>query len=78
MSDVFLTRSDKASRAGRKPEGVTTRRVRTPEGDKVAIRSIDANSPAFGEDFLYVFTKNVEAERRENKRRFGSADGLEP
>lgn len=75
MSDVTITRVEGASRAGRKPKGVTLRRVTAANGEKVTIRAIDANSPTFGEDFLYVFTRNVEAARRENKRVFGSADG---
>lgn len=76
MTDTTITKSDKARRAGKKPAGVTSRRVTTAAGEKVMIRAIDANSPNFGEDFLYVFTKNVEAARRENKRLFGSADGV--
>lgn len=76
MTDMTITKSDKARRAGKKPVGVTSRRVTTTTGEKVLIRAIDANSSTFGEDFLYVFTKNVEAARRENKRMFGSADGV--
>ena len=78
MSDVTIVRSDRVKRAGRKPEGVTKRQVTTESGDKVTIRAVDANSPTFGEDFLYVFSKNVEAARKENKRLFGSADGVKP
>lgn len=76
MTDITLQRSAKGKRAGKKPKGVTLRRVTTSEGDKVTIRAIDAHSPTFGEDFLYVFSKNVEAARRENKRVIGSADGV--
>jgi hypothetical protein len=76
MTDITIQKFDKAQRAGKKPKGVTSRRVTNGNGEKVTIRAIDANSPTFGEDFLYVFTKNVEAARRENKRLFGSADGV--
>lgn len=76
MTDITLQKFDKGQRSGKKPKGVTTRRVTTETGEKVTIRAVDANSPTFGEDFLYVFTKNVEAARRENKRLFGSADGV--
>lgn len=75
MSDVKVIRSAKGARAGKKPKGVTTRRVTAANGEKVTIRAVDANSPTFGEDFLYVFTRNVEAARRENKRLFGSPNG---
>jgi hypothetical protein len=39
-----------------------------------AMIAIDASSPAFGEDLRSAFEKNVAKARRENKRRFGSAD----
>lgn len=77
MTDVQIITDRNAGRAGRKPAGVTTRRVTTPSGEKVTIRAVDANSPEFGKDFLYVFTKNVEAAREENKRLFGSASGVQ-
>jgi hypothetical protein len=75
MTDITIQRSETGRRAGKKPKGVTVRRITATNGEKVTIRAIDANSPTFGEDFLYVFTKNVEAARRENKRIFGSPDG---
>jgi hypothetical protein len=74
MTDVTILKG--RSRAGRKPEGVTIRRVTDANGEKVTVRAVDAHSATFGEDFLYVFTKNVEAARKENKRLFGSADGV--
>lgn len=76
MTDITVQRSEKGKRAGKQPKGVTLRRVTDANGDKVTIRAVDAHSPTFGEDFLYVFTKNVEAARQENKRLFGSADGV--
>ena len=56
------------------PGSVTEQRVRTPEGRMTTIRRIDARSPTFGEDMLYVFSKNVAAARRENKRVIGKTD----
>lgn len=77
MTDATILKvAEKGQRSGKKPKGVTLRRVTGADGEKVTIRAVDANSPTFGEDFLYVFTKNVEAARRENKRLFGSADGV--
>ncbi len=75
MTDITIQRSDKGKRAGKKPKGVTLRRVTAANGEKVTIRAIDANSPTFGEDLLYVFSKNVEAARRENKALLGSPSG---
>lgn len=75
MTDITIQRVDKGKRAGKKPKGVTLRRVTAADGEKVTIRAIDANSPTFGEDLLYVFSKNVEAARRENKALLGSPSG---
>lgn len=76
MTDLTIQRSHKGRRAGKQPKGVTIRRVTDSNGEKVTIRAVDAHSPTFGAEFLYVFTKNVEAARKENKRLFGSADGV--
>ena len=76
MTDITIQRVYGANRPGKKPKGVTLRRVTDADGQKVTIRAIDANSPTFGEDLLYVFGKNVEAARRENKRVIGTASGV--
>lgn len=76
MTDITIQRVEGAMRAGKKPKGVTLRRVTDADGRKVAIRAIDANSPTFGQDLLYVFSKNVEAARRENKRVIGTSSGV--
>ena len=76
MTDITIQRVYGANRPGKKPKGVTLRRVTDADGQKVTIRAIDANSPTFGEDLLYVFSKNVEAARRENKRVIGTASGV--
>jgi hypothetical protein len=73
MSDVTI--HPKAKKAGRKPKSVVVRRVTSLSGEKVAVRAVDANSPTFGEDFLYVFTQNVKAARKENKAKLGSLSG---
>ncbi len=75
MTDITIQRADKGKRAGKKPKGVTVRRITAANGEKVTIRAIDAHSPTFGEDLLYVFSKNVEAARRENKALLGSPSG---
>jgi hypothetical protein len=73
MSEVTV--HPKAKKAGRKPKGVVVRHVTAPSGAKVAVRAVDANSPTFGEDFLYVFKQNVKAARKENKAKLGSLSG---
>jgi hypothetical protein len=76
MTDITIQRVDGGSRPGRKPKGVTTKRVTTLDGGKVTLRTIDANSPTFGEDLLYVFARNVEAARRANKAILGTPSGV--
>lgn len=76
MTDVTIKWMDKPLRAGRKPKGVTNRKVTTSDGGSVLVRSVDANSASFGEDLLYVFARNVEAARRENKELLGSPSGV--
>lgn len=76
MTQITILRAGKGKRAGKKPAGVTVRRITGADGKKVTVRSIDAYSPTFGEDLLYVFTRNVQAARRENKRLLGSASGV--
>jgi len=57
-----------------KPGSVTERRVADAEGKIRIIRTLDIGSPSFGDDFLYVFKKNVAKARRDNKRVTGVAD----
>ena len=72
MTDARAKSKPKARRGP--PPGVTETRVRSLDGKLTTIRKVDANSPTFGEDMLYVFRKNVEAARRENKRVTGVTD----
>ena len=75
MSELKIRKERRAKRSSRRPKGVTVRTVRDAEGGKTRILAIDANSPTFGEDFLYVFTQNVRRARRENKALLGSPSG---
>jgi hypothetical protein len=40
------------------------------------ISTIDANSPTLSADLTALFTRNVAKARRENKKLFGSPDGI--
>lgn len=75
MADITIRRAYGANRVSKKPKGVTLRKITSQDGDKVTVYSIDANSPSFGEEFLYVFSRSVAKARRENKRLFGSPNG---
>lgn len=76
MTDVKIERLDQPSRPGLEPKGVKRRRVTANDGSKVTVRSIDANSPTFGEELLYVFARNVERAREENKEIIGTRSGV--
>jgi hypothetical protein len=51
--------------------------LRDSDGRTVRVLSLDANSATFSDDLTAVFTRNVAKARRENKRLFGSANGLQ-
>ncbi|MEO6780403.1 MAG: hypothetical protein ABI407_04955, partial [Bradyrhizobium sp.] len=53
---------------------VVSKSVHKPNGERVRILSIDANSPTFGNDLSTVFERNVAKARRANKKKFGSPD----
>jgi hypothetical protein len=62
-------------RAGR--GSVSEKRVVNAEGKTVKVLTVDANSATFSSDLHRVFEKNVAKARRENKKRFGSADRVQ-
>jgi hypothetical protein len=74
--DVTKVIVGKLASPGRKgkPDTVTERQVTDAEGKVRTIRTLDISSPSFGDDFLYVFKKNVAKARRDNKRVTGVAD----
>jgi hypothetical protein len=76
MNKLQIVRQPKAKRASSKTAKVATKRVRTESGEFVTVHMIDANSPTFGDDFLYVFKQNVRKARKENKELLGSPNGV--
>jgi hypothetical protein len=57
-----------------KDTGVTKKRVVDADGKRREMRTLDTGSKTFTLDLTYVFGKNVEAARRENKRLVGVSD----
>jgi hypothetical protein len=53
---------------------IAEKRVVNPDGKVVRIPTIDSNSPHFSSELRLLFQRNVAKARRENKKRFGSAD----
>lgn len=77
MNDVTIAEIKQPKTQGRKGS-VREKILRDPEGRAVRVLTLDANSPTFTDDLTVVFRRNVAKARRENKRLFGSADGLRP
>ena len=59
-----------------KPASVRKTVARSASGRMMDIFTLDANSPTFNDDLTYVYRSNVAKARRENRKLFGSADGL--
>ena len=57
---------------------VREKRMRTSKGESVRVLTLDANSATFIDDLTTVFERNVRRARQENKRLFGSPDGIRP
>ena len=62
----------------KKPAAVSEKRVRDSAGQLRTMWTLDAGSPTFGTDLQYVFQKNVNKARRENKRIIGAPDVAVP
>ena len=75
MAKFEVRTSPKAKRASTRPDTVAIKTIAGREGGKLRVLAVDANSPSFGDDFLYVFTQNVRRARKENKERLGSTSG---
>lgn len=76
MTKLELVTNPKAKRASARPDSVTVKTIRSEQGEKIRVLSMDANSESFSDDFLYAFTRNVRLARKENKERLGSTSGV--
>ena len=70
MSKVVVTKMSGIKSGDRKDlQSVVESRVRSPDtGQFVTVRTIDGGSKTFSKDLTYVFTRNVEKARRDNKK----------
>ncbi|HEY5280616.1 MAG TPA: hypothetical protein VIJ67_12760 [Pseudolabrys sp.] len=73
MSDIAVV---DLKRKAKKATSLRRKTMSTPEGKSVRVVSIDANSKTFLDDLTKAFEINVRKARQENKRLFGSADGV--
>lgn len=79
MTDIVIADLKRSkSRGGKNSGSVREKRMRNSEGKIMRVLSLDANSATFIDDLTTVFEKNVKRARQENKRLFGSADGIRP
>jgi hypothetical protein len=76
MAKVVVTKlaGSTAREIGAKGAAVAKKRVRNSEGQIRTVMTLDVDSKTFGNDFTYVFGRNVAKARRENKRVTGVAD----
>lgn len=76
MANVQIVKmeSDTARKIRQKDTSVKVKRYRGTSGEMKTVRTVDANSKTLDLDLTYVFGKNVEAARRENKRLTGRQD----
>ena len=70
MSKVVVTKMSGIRSGDRKKlSSVVESRVRSPDTGKfVTVRTINGGSKTFSKDLTYVFTRNVEKARRDNKK----------
>ena len=78
MTEVVVTRLKPKANGRGATASVTEKRVRDTDGHMKTLRTIDADSPTFGEDLQYVFSRNVAKARRDNKRVTGTTDVVVP
>jgi hypothetical protein len=74
MAKVVVAELNRRIGAKQKNGSVTEKRIRDQAGQAKTLRTLDAGSATFGEDLRYVFAKNVEKARRDNKRVTGATD----
>jgi hypothetical protein len=75
MSEIIIA-DLKRPRTRNAKTSVREKRLRTSEGKIERVLSFDTNSATFFDDLTTVFEKNVKRARQENKRLFGSPDGV--
>ena len=75
MAKVLFRKLDSRNGKRRKSRLAKTR-VRDASGKAAHFFMIDANSPTFERDLTTVYKANVAAARSENRKLFGSADGV--
>jgi hypothetical protein len=74
MTRVIVQKLGAKNGSKRARSSVVSKSIHKPNGDRIRILSIDANSPTFGNDLSIIFERNVAKARRANKKKFGSPD----
>ncbi len=71
---VVANLKSKSKPANGAKSSVVEKRVRGADGQIKILRTLDIRSATFGDDLRYVFGRNVEKARRDNKRIIGTTD----
>jgi hypothetical protein len=74
MTRVIVRKLGAKNGSKRARSSVVSKSIHKPNGDRIRILSVDANSPTFGNDLSIIFERNVAKARRANKKKFGSPD----
>jgi hypothetical protein len=74
MTRVIVQKLGAKNGSKRVRSSVVSKSIHKPNGDRIRILSVDANSPTFGNDLSIIFERNVAKARRANKKKFGSPD----
>lgn len=77
MTEIVETSLSSVRKASTREKGlkIVRKMVRGVDGRFLAFRSLDASGEGLTEALTYVFRKNVERAREENKRKIGSQSG---
>ncbi len=76
MSKLANTKAAQKGGTPRRRRSVAIKHVRGPKGQETELFVVDSNDDNFDDDLTYVFQRNVARARQENKRLFGSPDGV--
>lgn len=71
---LYTKETARASRAAAK-RAVVEKRVQAPDGRRVTVLKLDADSKTFTDELSYVFEKNVAKARRKNRQVLAASAG---
>lgn len=71
-----MPRANVSKLATKRRPAVPTKQVRDSKGNLVKFFMVDGSRATLGDDLTYVFKENIKRAREENRKLFGSVDGV--